>query len=139
MRKPTHHDGNSLLPYMEKRRSITAPRHLTTTSSRKARVSVEPKADSQAGIIYAYIISRGDAGACDFEGIRDLKPLIPNIENSYRDRRGRLYKKQLIKLGDITRKSPSGFDCDSWVAVRGTDVENHNRPEPTNGEVRQPT
>lgn len=90
---------------------------------RKARVKVAPKADSQAGIILRYIRECGAAGACDFEGIRDLAHLIPTIDNCYRARRGRLAENDMIKLAGYTRFSPSGSECDVWIATPGDSNE----------------
>lgn len=117
------HERESLFPLMDGRRSVNTPKRMTTTTSRKARVKVAPKADSQAGIILRYIRECGAAGACDFEGIRDLAHLIPTIDNCYRARRGRLAENDMIKLAGYTRFSPSGSECDVWIATPGDSNE----------------
>lgn len=112
----------SLFSIMDGVRSVDAPpaKALTSATARAARLGVEPRVGSQSAKILAYIRSRGDAGAADFEGIRDLRAAIPTIENAYRDRRGRLAKKGLIELAyGVTRLSPAGQQCEVWRAKKG--------------------
>jgi len=123
------HERESLFPLMDGRRNVNSPRP-TTATSRKARIKVAPKEDSQAGIILRYIRQCGPAGACDFEGIRDLVHLIPTIDNCYRARRGKLFENDLIKLAGFTRKSQSGGDCDVWIAITGEPTDGQEKKEP---------
>lgn len=129
------HEDESLLTFMEGRRSVDT---YTTPTSRKARLSVDVK--KQLGIILRYIVQCSEAGACDFEGIRDLKSIIPTIENSWRPRRGKLFQAGLICLAGFTRKSPSGNDCDVWVATAlGKQHASTTEPQPqgTGEPIRQ--
>lgn len=87
-------------------------------SSIEAAVKVQPKAGTQRAIVLEYIQRRGDDGATDFEGMRDLKDKISSIENAYRARRQSLADDGLIVLANCKRINPSSrIDCDVWVAV----------------------
>lgn len=108
-------EDECLFRYMDGRASVDKPKKFTTTTSRKARVSVD--VEKQCGIMLRYIVGCGDAGAADFEGIRDLAEVIPTIANSWRPRRKKLFDAGFIQKASITRKSPSGCDCDVWIAT----------------------
>lgn len=112
MKKISLHENESLLTYMEGRRDVNT---YTTETSRKARRKVNM--GKQNAIVLRYIQSRGSMGAADFEGIRDLIQAIPTATNSYRRCRLTLMKAGDIKLAGFYRKSPSGCDCDVWVAT----------------------
>ena len=108
----------SLFAIMEGKVKIDEPFHgRTTLTSKKARAMVRLKEGSQAWIILDFIRSRGERGASDFEGIGALAGQIMTVANSYRRARLQLLKLGKIRLADFTRKSPSGCDCEVWVAA----------------------
>ena len=113
-KKPSLLDHESLFPLME--RQAVIPCSIQSRTSRKAAKDVEPRFGTQLHQAWMHIRSCGKAGCCDFEAIRDLAHLWPTIANGWRSKRDILAKKMLIVLANITRISPSGSECDVWIA-----------------------
>lgn len=112
MRKVFLPDHESLFPLIEKR----APYQPYSHTSRKAARNVQPKIGTQLHMALEHVRSRGAAGCCDFEAVRDLVHVWPSVSNGWRDRRAKLAKAGLIVLSPNTRRSPSGSECDVWIA-----------------------
>lgn len=112
MRKVSLPSHESLLPLMEGR----VPYHPYSRTSRRAARSVLPKVGTQLHLAWEYYKSRQALGSCDFEAIAHFRPQWPTVDNGWRARRDRLAQLQLIKLATFTRISPSGSECDVWVA-----------------------
>lgn len=110
-------ESQSLFGIMERRAPSTLPYQPHSPTSRAASGLAKLKAGTQRWKVYQYILSRGSDGAADFEGIRDMKAELPTSENAYRPRRIELLDAGLIKFAGFTRTSPSGGECDCYVAV----------------------
>lgn len=110
-------ESQSLFGMMERRSPSTLPYQPHSPTSRAASGRAKLKAGTQRWKVYQYILGRGSVAAADFEGIRDMKAVLPTAENAYRARRIELLDAGLIKFAGFTRTSPSGGECDCYVAV----------------------
>ncbi len=91
----------------------TAPYVSGSRTSEAAAASVQGKTNARRGIVLDFIRSRGELGACDFEG----EHVLGWTGSSYCPRRIELQRAKLIRLTDRTRKTASGHDAGVWVAV----------------------
>lgn len=112
--KSVVHESESLFPLMERR---IPPHQSHSKTSLNAALQVQPRIGTQRFKVLEYIKSRGTDGACDFEGIRDMQKDLPTAANAYRARRIELENAGLILKAEFTRRSPSGAECDVWIAT----------------------
>lgn len=128
-KKNTLPEHESLFALMEKRPPVKPlPRARGSRTSALASIRAEPKADSHSGLALALYRSRKAIGLADFEAIEALRPRWPTVDNGFRSRRQDLAERGLIVLAPSIRISPSGSECDVWIAKEYLEnVDGHNR------------
>ena len=113
------HERETFFPLLEGK---SVPYQPHSSTSRAAAATVKPKAGTQRAIVLEHIQSRSTFGVADFEGIRDLKPSHPSMENAYRARRIELAEAKLIRKRAVGRTSPAGLLCDVWIGSEVNDI-----------------